>query len=183
MAFTVRGWPRAAPSALVPAETAPPAPSRPPARVRISKNLLAGAILVAVAAVALWASADLPAGRLRAVGPGALPRAVAILVLVAGVALTVAAFVKRGEPLGRWPLRGPAFVTLAIVAFALTIRSTGLAVAGPVLVVVSGAASAESRPVELVVFALAMTAFCVGLFRVALGLPIPVLVIPGLVTF
>ena len=31
-------------------------------------------------------------------------------------------------------------------------------------------------------FAVVMTAFCVGLFRFALGLPIPVLVIPGVVT-
>jgi hypothetical protein len=31
-----------------------------------------------------------------------------------------------------------------------------------------------------VVFALVMTAFCVGLFRYALSLPIPVLIVPGL---
>jgi len=181
MTFTVRGWPRAAPSAFVPAETAPPAPSSPPARVRISKNLLAGAILVAVAAVALWASADLPVGRLRAVGSGALPRAVALLVLAGGAVLTIAALVRGGEPLGRWPLRGTFFVSLAILAFALTIRSVGLALAGPVVVIVSGAASPETRPVELVVFALVMTAFCIGLFKFALGLPIPVLIIPGVV--
>jgi hypothetical protein len=47
---------------------------------------------------------------------------------------------------------------------------------------VSGFASPESRPRELVVFALAMTALCVGLFRYALSLPIPVLVLPGIVT-
>ena len=46
----------------------------------------------------------------------------------------------------------------------------------------SGAASPETRPVELVVFAVVMTAFCIGLFRYALGLPIPVLILPGVVT-
>jgi putative tricarboxylic transport membrane protein len=49
-------------------------------------------------------------------------------------------------------------------------------------VIVSGAASPETRWRELVIFALVLTAACVGLFRFALGLPIPVLVIPGLVT-
>ncbi len=42
-------------------------------------------------------------------------------------------------------------------------------------------ASADTRPKELVVFAVAMTALCIGLFRYALGLPIPVLVVPGVV--
>jgi putative tricarboxylic transport membrane protein len=149
--------------------------------VRASKDLVAGLTLVALAVLALWASADLEMGRLRAVGPGALPRAVALLILGGGIVLSVAALVKGGEPLGRWPLRGPIFVSLAIAAFALTIRSLGLAVAGPVVVIVSGAASAETRPVELVVVAVVMTAFCIGLFRYALGLPIPVLVIPGVI--
>jgi putative tricarboxylic transport membrane protein len=50
-----------------------------------------------------------------------------------------------------------------------------------VVVLVSGAASPETRPMELVVLAVVMTAFCIGLFRYALGLPIPVLVIPGVI--
>jgi putative tricarboxylic transport membrane protein len=150
--------------------------------VRASKDALAGASLVFLGAFALWAGWGLPQGTLRAVGPGAMPRAVALIVLAMGAVLTVAALVKGGEPLGRWPLRGPLFVSLAIVAFSLTIRTVGLAVAGPVVVIVSGAASAETRPIELLVFAAVMTAFCVGLFRFALGLPIPVLMIPGVVT-
>ncbi len=163
-------------------ETASPAVPPPTRRVRLSKDLLAGATLITLALLALYASAALPAGTLRAVGPGALPRALALVVLLGGIAFVVAALVRGGEELGRWPLRGAVFVTLAIVAFALTIRSAGLAVAGPAVVIVSGAASPETRPMELVVFALVMTAFCIGLFRFALGLPIPVLVIPGVVT-
>jgi putative tricarboxylic transport membrane protein len=165
-----------------PAVAPPPAGSRTPGRVRLSKDLISGVVLVAVGAVALFASRGLDVGRLRAVGPGALPRGLAVVVLAAGLAFVVAALVRRGEPLGRWPLRGAIFVGLALVAFALTIRSVGLVVAGPAVVIVSGAASPETRPVELVIFALVLTAACVGLFRFALGLPIPVLVIPGVVT-
>ena len=135
-----------------------------------------------LAAFALQATAHLDAGTLRGLGPGMLPRTVAAVVGVIGLAIVARALVRRGPPLGRWPLRGPLFVSLAIVAFALTIRTVGLAVAGPLVVLVGGLASPESRPRELVVFALVMTAACVGLFRYALGLPIPVLVIPGVVT-
>ena len=42
--------------------------------------------------------------------------------------------------------------------------------------------SPESRPRELAIFAVVMTAFCVGLFRYLLSLPIPVLIIPGVIT-
>jgi len=167
-------------------ETAPPPapPLGPPHRgpIRSPRDFLAGASLVALSVLALWATAGLDAGTLRAIGPGMLPRAVAAAIGMVGLAILALSLVKEGERLGRWPLRGPLFVSLAVVAFALTIRTVGLAVAGPLVVVVGGAASADSRPRELVVFALVMTALCVGLFRYALSLPIPVLVLPGIVT-
>lgn len=180
MTFTVRGHIVHPGAALVDAPS-PDASPPPHARVRLSKDLVAGVTLIVLALFALWASMDLPRGTLRSVGAGMMPRAVAVLVLLVGVGIAIAALVKGGEPLGRWPLRGPLFVSLGIVAFALTIRSVGLALAGPAVVIVSGAASPETRPVELFVFAAIMTAFCVGLFRFALGLPIPVLIIPGVV--
>jgi putative tricarboxylic transport membrane protein len=165
-----------------PAVAPPSDPTPAPAPVRFSKELLAGLTLVLIAAVALLAGRDLETGTLRSVGPGALPRALALMVLAGGIGFTAAALIRGGEPLGRWPLRGAAFITLALVAFALTIRTLGLAVAGPAIVLVSGAATSETRPLELLVFALVLTAVCIGLFRFALGLPLPVLVIPGLVT-
>lgn len=163
-----------------PPPSPPPGPPRRP-RVRSPLDLAAGLSLVALAAFALWAGAGLEAGQLRAVGPGMLPRAVAVLVGVAGLGIAIAALVRPGEPLERWSWRGPLFVGLGIVGFALTIRTVGLAVAGPVVVLVGGAASPEARPRELALFAVGVTAFCVALFRYALGLPIPVLILPGLV--
>jgi putative tricarboxylic transport membrane protein len=111
-----------------------------------------------------------------------IPRGVALTIAGVGLLLVGLSLLKDGGSLGRWPLRGPLFVTLAMLAFALTIRTVGLAVAGPLVVVVGGAASPESRPRELVIFGLVMTALCVGLFRYLLSLPIPVLIIPGVIT-
>lgn len=159
---------------------APTAPRR--GTIASPRDLVAGASLAAVAIFALWATAPLETGTLRSVGPGMLPRAVATALLVTGLAVVAVALVRGEAPLGRWSIRGPLFVSLAVVAFALTIRTAGLAVAGPLVVVVGGAASPESRPRELVVFALVMTALCVGLFRYVLSLPIPVLIVPGVVT-
>lgn len=150
-------------------------------RVRAPQDLAAGLSLVALAGLALWAGAGLESGKLRAMGPGMVPRAVAVALGVLGLCLAGLSFLRAGEPLRRWAWRGPLFLTLGVVGFALTIRPAGLALAGPLVAMVGGAASPESRPRELAVFAVVITVFCILLFRVLLRLPIPVLNIPGLV--
>jgi putative tricarboxylic transport membrane protein len=46
-------------------------------------------------------------------------------------------------------------------------------VAGPVAIVIAALASEEVRWVETIVVGVLMTAICVGLFKFALALPIP----------
>jgi hypothetical protein len=87
----------------------------------------------------------------------------------------------REEWLGATGLRGPFFVVAGILAFAITIRMFGLVVAGPLAMVIGGFATPEVREKEILIFAAVMTAFCVGLFRYLLNLPIPILILPGLV--
>jgi putative tricarboxylic transport membrane protein len=76
-------------------------------------------------------------------------------------------------PLGRWSVRGPLLVLGAVVAFGLAIRPLGLLIAGPLAIVIAALASDEVRWKETLAFGAAMTVFCIGLFKFALGLPIP----------
>jgi len=78
-------------------------------------------------------------------------------------------------------LRGPFFVVAGILAFAITIRMFGLVIAGPLAMVIGGFGTPEVREKEILIFAAVMTAFCVALFRYFLNLPIPILIIPGVV--
>lgn len=102
------------------------------------------------------------------------------LYIVTMLALVV---ISAGRPgwLDRSGLRGPIFVLGGIVAFALTVSSVGLIVAGPLLALISGAGTPDIRFKELLVFALAMTLLSIGLFKYALQLPMPVLIIPGVI--
>ena len=150
-------------------------------RVRSPQDFVAGLVLVAIAAFALWASGNLSQGRLGAVGPGLMPRATAVLVGVVGALVMLTALVAPGTRLERWSLRGPFFVCLALVAFAITIRWVGLLVAGPLVAIVSSAASPETRIKEILIFGLVVTAFSIALFKYVLNLPIPVLIIPGII--
>ena len=114
-----------------------------------------------------------------------LPRWLAVGVGLSGLALLAAAFLKDGDGLERWSLRGPVFVIGAIVAFALTIRpfsfggglatpGLGLLFAGPLAIILGGYATPEARLRDLVLLALSLTPFCMVLFGDLLNLPIPV---------
>jgi len=150
-------------------------------RVRNPQDFLAGLVLVAVALFALWASGNLSQGRLGALGPGMMPRATAVLVGVVGALVALNAFIAPGPRLERWSVRGPLFVVLALVAFAVTIRWMGLLVAGPLVAIVSSAASPDTRIKEILIFGIAVTLFSIALFKYVLNLPIPVLIIPGVI--
>ncbi len=152
--------------------------------IRSLQNLAAGLTLVAVAALAFWLIRDLPQGTLRAMGPALLPYWLAVGVGLCGLALIVASFAADGAGLDRWSIRGPVFVILAIVAFAVTIRpfalgafsvpGLGLAVAGPLAILIGGYATPEARLRDLLILALCLTPFCMILFGDLLNLPIPI---------
>jgi hypothetical protein len=151
--------------------------------VRSPQSLVGGLVLVALAALALWLTRDLPQGTLRSMGPAMLPRWLAVAVGASGIALAAAGLLKHGDALERFSLRGPAFVILAILAFAATIRplalggvttpGLGLLFAGPLAILIAGLATDEARLRDLVILALALTAFCMELFGDMLNLPIP----------
>jgi len=137
------------------------------------QDFVAGLVVIAVAVFAFWQAADLPIGTLGGMGPGMLPKSLAVLFGLLGALLVLDAFVETSVPLEPWSIRGPVLVALAIVAFGLTVRPLGLVVAGPVAIVIAAFASDEVRWVETAAVGVLMTVVCIGLFKFALGLPIP----------
>src|ERR687898_1033812 len=152
--------------------------------IRAPQSLIGGLLLIALAALALYLTRDLDQGTLNAMGPAMLPRWLAIGVGLSGLALVVFGFLKEGDALERWSLRGPVFVIGAILAFAVTTRpfslggvatpGLGLLVSGPLAIILGGFATPEARLRDLVILALSLTPFCMVLFGDLLNLPIPV---------
>jgi putative tricarboxylic transport membrane protein len=137
----------------------------------LRQDFLGGLAVIAVAVFAYWMARNLPAGAAGGIGPGSLPKALAALLGGLGVILLLNSI--HSESLARWSVRGPLFVLGALVVFGLAVRPLGLAVAGPLAIAAAAFGSSEVRWRETLVYGLAMTAFCVGLFKFALGLPIP----------
>ncbi len=151
-----------------------PVTVRPPfASIPTRQDFLGGVAIVAVAVLAYWLGFDLPSGTLGGMGPGMMPKALAVLLGALGLLLLAGSFFHFGERMQRWSIRGPVFLFGAMILFGLTVRPWGLVAAGPLCMIIGAFASDEVRWGETVASALATTVFCVGLFKFALGLPIP----------
>ena len=156
-------------------DTDTPAPERSSAgSYRLTEDIAAGLFLFFVSAFFMWKAWELPLGSLRAMGPGMLPMSISVVLGVGGFLLALSAFIKGGNIITMPHVRGLFFILGGIVLFGLCIRTLGLVVAGPVSMIFASFATNEVRPVEAVIFACVMTAFCILLFKYALGLPIPV---------
>ena len=159
---------------------------------RDPRELTAGACLLGIGALALWQGSDLELGTLRQMGPGMLPRVLAVAVGLCGIAIGGRSLLHRAPqvagaaasdgaappaeaPRSTWgSLRAPVFLVLAATVFGLCVRPLGLVIASPLAIVISTLASTETKRLESLWFALGMTAFCVVLFWTLLKLPIPV---------
>ena len=134
---------------------------------------MAALFLLLVCALAFWQALTLPIGSLNTIGPGMMPAALSVILAALSMILLIDSFKEDGPEMTAPSLRGIVFVLGAFIAFGLAVRPLGLVIAGPLAVVISGLATSETRFWETLLFGFGMTAFCAGLFKFALGLPIP----------
>lgn len=144
-----------------------------PRAFRLSRDAVAGLFLIFVAAASYFGIRELPLGDPSGIGPGLVPKLVSGLIAVLGLVIMALGLASTSGRLESISVRGPLFVLGAVVLFGALIRPLGIVVAGPLAVLLAGAADRETRPVELVIFALVLSALSIGLFKYLLRLPIP----------
>jgi putative tricarboxylic transport membrane protein len=141
--------------------------------IRDPRSFYGGMALVGLSIFGLWSSSNLPGQQDVAFGPGTVPRLLAGLLLVLGVAIAVIGLIRDGTGVERIALRGPLMVAASIFTFAVAVRPLGLVTSAFLTFVVAGIASTETKWVENLAAAAVLTAFCAFLFPYALGLPFP----------
>jgi putative tricarboxylic transport membrane protein len=149
-----------------------PVSSIMPKWVRGPQDFVGGIALIAIALFALWASSDLQGMRGFSFGAGTAPRMFAVLMLGLGIAVMVVGLVSEGPHLAAYAWRGPLFVSLSILSFAVTIRPLGLVVSAFASFMISALGTPETRWKETIIVGICLTIGCSLLFPYALGLPL-----------
>jgi putative tricarboxylic transport membrane protein len=149
-----------------------PVKSIMPKWIRAPQDFFGGIALMAIALFALWASSDLQGMHGFSFGAGTAPRMFAGLLLVLGLAITIVGLLTAGPELATYAWRGPLFISLAIVSFAITVRPLGLVISAFASFMISSLGAVDIRWKETIIVGICLTIGCSLLFPYALGLPL-----------
>lgn len=149
------------------------------AHALVRKNMLAGAMFIAVALVGLWVSRDYSVGSALRMGTGYVPRLLLWVLLCLGAVILVQGLRQPVEPgtdaqNGASALRPLIFVTVGLVVFGLAIERLGIVVSIVLLIGIGAVASRDLRPLETIAAAAVLIALSWAIFIAGLGLTIPV---------
>jgi hypothetical protein len=137
-------------------------------------DLAFAVFLIALGGLALALASPLSVGTAAAMGPGYVPRGLAVLIMLYGAALGLRALFSGREAMPSIELRPLLLIFGAVALFAALLPIVGLALTSLALVLCAGTAAYDVRFRENAIAAVILAAFAVVLFVMALGLPIPV---------
>jgi hypothetical protein len=143
------------------------------ARINYPDLAFAG-FLIALGAIALTLAWELPVGSATSMGPGYVPRGLALLIVLAGALMAARALFAGYAAFPAVAMRPLLLVCAAVALFALLLRVAGLALASVAVVLCAGYAAYDARWRENALLAIGLAVFAVALFVYALGLPLPV---------
>ena len=137
-------------------------------------DLAFAAFLVALGALAFALAGELPVGSAAAMGPGYVPRGLALLIMGYGAVLGLRAVFTGRQTFPEIAWRPLLLISASVAIFAVLLPFAGLALTSIAVVLSAGLASYDVRLRENAVLAVVLAIFAVVLFVTVLGLPIPV---------
>lgn len=140
-----------------------------------SRDILGGVLIVVVGAAFLYLAKDLDFGTSRRMGPGYFPIAMSAMLMALGLLLIgTEVYRKKVESVGREGLELRSLVQIvgATALFGACVRGLGVLPALAVTVFLSATASRFNDSKMALLLTVCITAFCIVVFVVALGLPL-----------
>jgi hypothetical protein len=134
-------------------------------------NIICGAFFILVGAVFAWQSLEVELGSWLRIGPGGMPLALSLLLILLGLIILLAALREVGEPVGAIAWRGIVFITLAPIIFGFTVRGLGFVGAVFITALFASFASLRMTPLRALLLSAALAAFSTAVFSYGLGLP------------
>jgi hypothetical protein len=142
--------------------------------IRSPRDLWSGLLYIIFGLSAVVIGREYGMGSALKMGPAYFPTLLGWLLAVIGAISVIRGFVIRGTPVGGFAIKGLLMIIGATLLFGFTVRGAGLAIALPILIIVSAAASSRFRWKTTLLMAAGLTLFCVLVFLKGLGVPLPV---------
>ncbi|MEI7430793.1 MAG: tripartite tricarboxylate transporter TctB family protein [Betaproteobacteria bacterium] len=142
---------------------------------RNAKDFWTGIIYVFVGVSAIFLSRDYGMGTAVKMGPAYFPTLLSSVLIAIGAISLVRSFIKPGTPIGAFATKGLALVVASTLLFGLIVRGAGMAIALPLMIVISAYASTRFNWRYAVPLAVGVTVFCILIFTVGLGIQLPIL--------
>ena len=143
--------------------------------LRSSRDFWTGLIYIFFGLAAVVVARDYNMGTGSRMGPGYFPTILGYLLLLTGAISLIRSFLVPGAPIGAFAFKGLALVVASVLLFGIIVRGAGLAVALPLLIIISASASPRFRWRSTLLMATGVTIFCVLVFLKGLGIPLPVI--------
>ncbi len=96
------------------------------AHIKNPKDILAGILFLAIAAVFAYGLRELPIGTAFRMGPGYFPMLLSGLLALLGLFILVNGIRVEGPPIGEIPWRGVLLIILPIAFFGMTLKGLGI---------------------------------------------------------
>jgi hypothetical protein len=136
------------------------------------KDFWSGVMLIVIGGVAVLIARNYQFGSSLRMGPGYFPTILGAALLLFGIYFVAKGLRPGGEVLeGSWSLRALIILPLSLVLFGVLIDRAGFVPAMLALIIGSATASSQFKLIEVLLFAVGLTAFCVVVFIWLLGLP------------
>ncbi|MBI3196205.1 MAG: tripartite tricarboxylate transporter TctB family protein [Rhodospirillales bacterium] len=140
----------------------------------LSKDFLSGLMFIGFGLLDIYFGQKLAIGTTVRMGPGYVPRMLALIMMGLGALICVVALVTEGEPVDRIKWKPITLVTIGIICFALLFERAGLLPALVVLVLISSLGGEEFKLTEVIGNMVALAIICTLVFKVGLGMNISI---------
>jgi putative tricarboxylic transport membrane protein len=142
---------------------------------RNAKDFWTGLIYILFGSSVIFIARDYTMGNAFRMGPAYFPTVLSVILILIGAISLIRSFITPGTPIGAFAFKGLTLVSVSVLVFGFIVRGAGLAVALPLLVIISAYASTRFRWRPTLLMAVGLTIFCSLVFLKGLGIPLPII--------
>ena len=145
-------------------------------KIKSQKDFWSGLMFIVIGIGFAWGALNYSFGSSARPGPGFFPFGLGVLMAIMGSMVLFKAMVVEtvdGEPLGKWAWKPLITITATVAIFGYTLPHLGMAVALPILIIISSLAGDEFHWKDVLLNSVILTIGSWGIFIKGLNLVIP----------